>query len=195
MDEKVTLWTRQDIRSLKILEETNVFTTKREFIEESYGDIADHFIELYKWFVGAAEKKVPRPKGVEFPTWCSIAYENMYRPIEGTVCYVLEVPKSEIIYFDGGKWDYVLNHTYLPKDEEDHKKYIKEMEFKGFKNIFSIYDGKFTSFYPEEKQRIIDSWHRVFEIENWNIFSVQANIWEIRPEMIKDIMHYEGVYR
>lgn len=195
MDEKVTLWTRQDIRSLKILEETKVFTTKREFIEEDYGDIADHFIKLYKWFVEAAEKRVPRPEGVEFPIWCSISSENMYRPIEGTVCYVLEVPKSQIIYFDGGKWDYVLNHTYLPKDPEDHKKYIKEIEFKGFKDIFSVYDGKFTSFYPEEKQRIIDSWHRVFEIENWNIFSVQANIWEIRPEMIKDIMHYEGGYR
>ncbi len=194
MEEKVTLWTRQDIRSLDILKERNVFTTKREFIEESYGDIANHYIELYNWFVNVAEKKVPKPEGVEFPVWCSISYENMYRPTEDTVCYVLEVPKSEIIYFDGGKWDYVLNHIYLPKDAEDYKKYIKEMEFKGFKNIFSIYNGKYTHIYPEEKQRIIDSWHRVFEIEHWNIFSVQANIWEIRPEMIKEIIYYNGVY-
>jgi hypothetical protein len=32
----------------------------------------------------------------------------------------------------------------------------------------------------------------VLEIEDFNIFSVQANIWEIREDMIKNIIYYEG---
>nr|WP_242862846.1 DUF3841 domain-containing protein [Clostridium sp. C105KSO13] len=36
--------------------------------------------------------------------------ENCLRPIPGTVVYVLDVPKEQIIYFDSGKWDYVHNH-------------------------------------------------------------------------------------
>ena len=37
----------------------------------------------------------------------------------------------------------------------------------------------------------MDSWERVFEIDNWNIFTTQANIWEIRPENILEIFRYE----
>jgi len=133
---------------------------------------------------------VPMPSGVVFPIWCSISYENMLRPIEDTVCYELELNKSDVIYFDGGKWDYVLNHIYIPKDHKDEVQYKIDMEAKGFKNAFSFIEGTYANFYPEERRRIIDSWNRIFEIEDWNIFNVQANIWEIRQEMIKKIIHY-----
>ena len=117
----------------------------------------------------------------------------MLRPTIDTVCYELEVDRSQVIYFDGGKWDYVLNHRYLPKDKEDDRKYLEEMRRKGFKeiDIYSFIEGKYSYLYPLEKKRVMDSWMRIFEIENWNIYTVQANIWEIRPEMIKNIMHYD----
>ena len=38
------------------------------------------------------------------------------------------------------------------------------------------------------KKRVMDSWIRVFETDQWDPFRIQANIWEIRPEMIKDIL-------
>jgi len=104
----------------------------------------------------------------------------------------LEVDKSEVIYFDGQKWDLVLNHLYIPKDAEDRKLYIKEIEEKGLDNTFSFINGKYSHFYPLEKKRVMESWMRVFEIEDWNIFNVQANIWEIREDMIKEIIHYKG---
>ncbi|MFS8541395.1 MAG: DUF3841 domain-containing protein, partial [Tissierellales bacterium] len=131
-EHKVILWTRQDIRSLDDLEKNGVYRVKREYIENQYGDIAEHFIKLYKWFTEKASKMIPKPDGVEFPIWCSISYENMYRPTEDTVVYELEIDKSQVIYFDGGKWDYVLNHRYLPKDEEDNRLYLEEMRKKGF---------------------------------------------------------------
>ena len=187
---KVTLWTRQDIKSLDDIKKYGVYKVQREYIEEQHDEVADHYIKLYKWFTQAASKIVTKPSDVEFPIWCSISSENMLRPIEGTVAYVLEVNSWDVIYFDGGKWDYVLNHHYIPKDYNDTIQYKNEMEARGFKDTFSFIEGKYANFYPLEKKRIIDSWVRIFEIEDWNIFNVQANIWEIRPEMIKDIIHY-----
>jgi len=195
-EHKVTLWTRQDIRSLDDLEKNGVYRVKREYIENQYGDIAEHFIKLYKWFTEKASKMIPKPDGVEFPIWCSISYENMYRPTEDTVVYELEIDKSQVIYFDGGKWDYVLNHRYLPKDEEDNRLYLEEMRKKGFddSDLYSFIEGRNAYLYPEERKRVMDSWMRIFEIDHWNIFTVQANIWEIRPEMIKNILYYQGDY-
>jgi len=190
---KITIWTRQDIRSLEDLRANGVYRVKRQYIEEQYGDIAEHYIKLYRWFTETASKIVPKPDGVCFPIWCSISYENMLRPIENTVCYELEVEKSQVIYFDGSKWDFVLNHRYLPKDENDDREYLEEMKKKGFKDIdiYSFIEGKYSYLYPLEKKRVMDSWFRIFEIDNWNIFTIQANIWEIRPEMIKNILYYE----
>lgn len=187
---KVTLWTRQDIKSLNDLENNGVIRIKREHLEEKFEEIADYIIKLYNWFTEVANKMVPKPTDVEFPIWCSISEENMLRPTMDTVVYVLEVDKSEIIYFDGMKWDYVLNHLYIPKDKKDEEDYIKDIKNKGFKDSFAIMDEKTAHFYPEERKRVMDSWMRVFEIDEWNIFRVQANIWEIRAEMIKDILYY-----
>lgn len=189
--EKITLWTRQDIRSLEQLKKNGVIRIKREHLEEKFEMITDYVVELYKWFVNAAEKMVPKPDGIEFPVWCSISEENMLRPIDGEIVYVLEVDPSEIIYFDGMKWDYVLNHHYVPKDEKDEVEYSNDLKIKGFTNSFSFIDKKTSHFYPEEKKRVMDSWMRVFELDKWDIFRIQANIWEIREEMIKDILYFE----
>ena len=81
----------------------------------------------------------------------------MLKPIKGTVVYVLEIDESEVIYFDGQKWDYVLNHLYIPKDDMDRESYRDEMEMKGFRDVFSFIDGKYANFYPLEKKRVMDS--------------------------------------
>ena len=186
---KVTLWTRQDIKSLEDLKSQGVIRIKRKHLEEKFDVITDYIAYVYNWFVKTADKMISKPDGVEFPVWCSISEENMLRPTEGQIVYVLEVDKSEIIYFDGYKWDYVLNHHYIPKDEKDAESYAKDIENKGFTNSFSFLDERTAYFYPEERKRVMDSWMRIFEIEHWDIFRVQANIWEIRPEMIKDIIY------
>lgn len=188
--DKVTLWTRQDIKSLDELNNNGVIRITRKHLEEKFEEITDYVEFLYNWFVNVAEKKIPKPKEVEFPVWCSISEENMLRPTKDQVVYVLEVDKSEIIYFDGAKWDYVLNHHYIPKDDNDAEEYAKDLELKGFDNSFSFIDNKTAHFYQDERKRVMDSWHRIFEIDKWDIFRVQANIWEIRPEMIKDILYY-----
>lgn len=188
--EKVTLWTRQHIKSLDELNNNGVIRIERKHLEEKFDEITDYIVNLYIWFVKAAENIVPRPEGVEFPIWCSVSEENMLRPTVDEIVYVLEVDKKDIIYFDGSKWDYVLNHHYIPKDERDAFDYAKELEAKGFDNSFSFINEKTSHFYPQERKKVMDSWYRVFEIEKWDIFKVQANIWEIKTEMIKDILYY-----
>ena len=187
--DKVILWTRQHIKSLEELQINGAIRINRKHLKEKFDEITDYIAYLYNWFVEAAEKKVPKPEDVEFPIWCSVSEENMLRPTEDQVVYVLEVDRSEVIYFDGMKWDYVLNHHYIPKDEKDAEEYTKELEMKGFDNSFSFIDEKTAHFYPTERKKVMDSWHRIFEIAEWDIFKVQANIWEIRPEMIKDIIY------
>lgn len=186
---KVALWTRQDKRSLEDLKNEGVIRIKRKHLAEKFDQIADYIINLYGWFVNQADKMVPKPEGVEFPVWCSISEEYMLRPTETEIVYVLEVDESEIIYFDGSKWDYVLNHHYVPKDEKDGDEYEKDIASKGFKDSYSFLDENTSHFYPEERKRVMDSWIRVFETDQWDTFRIQANIWEIRPEMIKEILY------
>jgi hypothetical protein len=187
--QKVRLWTRQDIKSLEELKSKGVIRIHRSHLEEKFDVISEYIIKLYQWFVKAADARVTKPKEVEFPIWCSISEENMLRPTEDSVVYVLEVDPSEIIYFDGQKWDYVLNHLYIPKDEADEAAYKKEMARRGHTNLFVFLDESTTHFYPLERKQVMDSWHRIFEIDQWDIFRIQANLWEIRPEMIVDVLY------
>ena len=189
---KVTLWTRQHLKSLQEMEENGVLQITQKHIDEKFDIIADYITKLYKWFVDAASQRVPKPPAVEFPIWCSISEENMLRPTEDTVIYVIEVDESEVIYFDSIKWDYVLNHLYIPIDENDAAAYREEMNRRGHKDIFSFFDPRTAHFYPQERKQIMESWPRIFDIDEWNVFRVQANIWEIRPDMIKELIHYES---
>ena len=184
---RVRLWTRQDIRSLDELKSNGVIRTQPAYLKEKFEEISPYILKLYDWFVTAAHQRVPKPESVTYPIWCSVSEENMLRPTPSEVVYVLEVEPSEIIYFDGAKWDMVLNHLYIPRDRNDAKRYAASMEAKGFKHGFSFIDSKTAHFYPIERQEVMASWYRIFDIEEWSIFTVQANIWEIRQDMIKNI--------
>ncbi|ATW28583.1 hypothetical protein DCMF_12725 [Candidatus Formimonas warabiya] len=186
---KVTLWTRQHIKSLDELKTNGLIRINRKHLEEKFDVMADYMIKLYLWFAETAGKRVPKPQEVKFPIWCAISEKSMLKPTEDSVVYVLEVDESKVIYFDGTKWDYVLNHLYVPKDAEDEAAYRKEMENKGHKNLRALLDEKTAHFYPREIKQVMDSWVRIFEIEEWNIFRVQANIWEIRPDMVREILY------
>lgn len=186
---KVRLWTRQDVRSLQELETKGCIRIKKEHLVEKFEAISGYIIELYQWFTTEADKRVSRPEGVDFPIWCSISEENMLRPTRDTVVYVLEVADEEVLYFDGYKWDHVLNHIYIPKDEADDIAYKKEMAQRGHENLFSFFNADKAHFYTYERRRITNSWIRIFDIDQWDIFRVQANIWEIRPDMIVEVLH------
>lgn len=187
----VRLFTRQNDKTLLPLERDGRIINHRIYVELHFGDIADLFMESYDWFTKKASQIVPKPDDVEASIWCSISAENCLKPIPGTVVYVLEVPEEQVIYFDEVKWDYVLNRVYVPKDEVDNIEYRKHLDELGIKNRFEFFEGRYKGMYPEEVARIRDSWNRVFEIDEWSIFNVCGNIWEIKSEWVKKI-YYPG---
>ncbi|MDY3122041.1 DUF3841 domain-containing protein [Suipraeoptans intestinalis] len=189
MEETVRLYTRQNDKTLRALERDGRILNHRAYVEMHFGSIAPLFLESYDWFTKEAQKIVPKPEYAQASIWCSISAQNCLKPIDGTVVYVLDVPKNQIVYFDEVKWDYVLNRIYLPKDAKDDEKYKQELKERGFKSRFEFFEGRYKGLYPEEEKRIIDSWKRVFEIEEWSIFRVCGNIWEIKKEWVHKIVH------
>ena len=103
--------------------------------------------------------------------------------------YVLEVPEDKVIYFDDVKWDYVLNRIYLPDNDEDAVAYKKHLKEIGVSNSFEFFEGRYKGMYPEEVAKIRESWKRAFRIDKWTIFNVCGNIWEIRKEWVRKIVH------
>lgn len=185
----VRLYTRQNDKTLYQLKRDGRIINQRVYVEMHFGDIAPLFMESYDWFTKEAAKIVPKPEDVHAPIWCSISVENCLKPIEGTVVYELEVPEERVIYFDEAKWDYVLNRIYLPKDAKDGERYKKYLKDIGVVNGFEFFQGRYKGMYPEEEEWIMDSWQRVFEIDNWTIFNVCGNLWEIRQEWVKRIVY------
>lgn len=185
---KVNLYTRQHKNSLYELKNKGRITNKEIYIRLHMGDIAGFFTERYRCFVEMAEKIVPRPDYADYPIWCSVSKNNCYKPIEGELVYCLSVPIENVIYFDGGKWDHVLNDIYIPSDQEDEKAYFEEVKALGVKDQFNFISGKYKGMYPDMERKIRDSWIRIFDIDTVNEFVIQANLWEIREEWVRHIV-------
>lgn len=184
------LYTCQDIKSLKSIEEKGRFINRRKYIKNHFDDISNIFLRCYDWFVEEASKIVPKPRDVEYPIWCSTSVEATFRPTDTEVVYILDIPDEEIILFDGGKWDHVLNLIYLPKDEKDLIKYKEDLKLKGIENQYNIFNSNKSKFYKAEQDKIINSWHRIFDIKDSTNFSLQGNIWEIKKDNILEIVEY-----
>lgn len=185
--EHTTLFTRQHENALTILEEEGVFRIKPEWIYRKYDDVSTHFIKKYDWLSYQSHKRVPRPRGVTYPIWCSIDEGYMLREIPGEVVIKLRIPTDQIIYFDSAKWDLILNHMYVPKNQADEAAFYDELKARGIQNPFTLLDDSESRFHPDLVRRIHNSWERVFEIDEWTMFRVQANIWEFSSNQVLDI--------
>lgn len=190
---KVSLWTRQDLRFLEVLKNEGVFRVKKQYIEEKNEELAPYFLMLYHWFVQEASKIVPKPEKVQYPIWCSVHSDYMLRGAHGNVVIELSIDEQRVVYFDSAKWDLVLNHHYIAQDEQDQQLFDSELLKRGIANNFLLLDEHYRKFYPDLAQKVMNSWTRIFDVDknNSNIFAVQANIWEIYPQDIVQIL--EGV--
>ncbi|MDD7312497.1 MAG: DUF3841 domain-containing protein [Clostridiaceae bacterium] len=185
----VRLYTRQNDKTLAQLKRDGRIINQRAYVRMHFGDMAQHYLDSYDWFTAEAAKRIPKPDDVTASIWCSISAQNCLKPINGTVVYVLDVPKDKVIYFDEAKWDYVLNRIYIPADEDDRAAYKKHLNTLGVQNGFEFFQGRYKGMYPREEERIRESWKRVFDIDNWTIFNICGNIWEIRREWVRQIVH------
>ena len=187
--EYVNLYTRQHENSLYELKNKGIIQNKRLYISLHMRDISDFFLETYDYFVKMAAKRVPKPDDISYPIWCSVSKGNCLKPIEKEVVYAITVPKDEVIYFDGAKWDLVLNNQYVSLDEDDAKRFEKELAKRRIDNSFNIFDRKYDEMFDDLREEIMSSWERIFEITDKSEFVVQANLWQIKEEWIKHIIY------
>lgn len=187
-EETIRLYTRQNDKTLLELERTGRVINRSYYVRLHFGDMAEHYLESYAWFAGEAAKRVPRPADVTTSIWCSISAEACFRPGPGSVVYVLEVPRSQVVFFDETKWDYVLDRIYLPENDEDKRRYLAHLERLGIRSSYDLFREKYRGLFEEERARIRESWKRVFTIDRWTVHNVCGNIWEIRKEWVRKIV-------
>lgn len=191
----IRLYTRQNEKTLLMLEHGGRILTRRIHVSLHFGDMAQHYLDCYDWFTREAARRVPKPADVEFPIWCAIRPESCLLPVEGTVIYIVDVPREQVIFFDDAKWDYVLNQIYLPSDPEDEAAYFRHLQELGVNSSFEFFQGRYAGRYPEEVRRIRESWRRVFETPDLSVPSVCGNIWEIRQEnLVRIVRPGESVF-
>ena len=184
----VLLYTRQSDKTLLMLEQEGRIVNERTYVALHFGDMAQHYLDCYDWFARQAERIMPRPEGAGLSIWCATRKELCLPPIDGTVVYVVEKPRDQVVYFDEARWDFVLNHRYLPLDEADNAAYLAHLKDIGVSNGYVFFRGRYAGKYPDEERRILASWKRVFDTPSSNAWSVCGNIWDIKRDEIRRIV-------
>jgi hypothetical protein len=186
---KVRLWTTQDKKALEEIEAKGVYRAKLGSIIQKYDTCSDIYLNVYRWFSKTAGAIVPKPEGVEFPVWAAFEKEFSFGLIEGQVRFELEVDIEDVIIFDSGKWDYILNYWYIPENSKDSEEYEKKLNSYGIKNKSLIC---MNNFYPVLKREVENSWVRLFDPDIKISGENQATLWEIRAEWIKNVTFPEN---
>ena len=197
-DAKVKLWTRQHEKALAELEETGVYQAKKRYVRNRMGDHADVYLDVYRWFRRQSEGLIDQPEKAEVPIWLATSPEQTPPIREGidSVIFELEVPQEDVIIMDTVKWDHIVNYWYIPKDKADAKKHQEQLDKYNIKSESSIYR---EDFYPQLKQKIIDSWDRLFDSSIQLSDETQAALWQIKEEWVTKVFkdpekwdNYEG---
>lgn len=184
----VELYTRQHENSIFEIIKKGYMTNKEIYVRLHMKQDANYFMDRYRYFSHLASKIVPRPQGTEYPIWTSISKNNCLKTEYNSLIYCLQVPRDQVVYLDGSKWDYVLNYLYIPKDDEDKKAYRAELKRLNIDNEYKIFK-QYKGYYPEIESKIQASWQRVFDIEAMDEYIIQANIWRIQADWIQRVIH------
>jgi len=77
-----------------------------------------------------------------------------------------------------------LNYSYIPKSEADARVHLEKLEMYGISDMKAY----MTSFYPDIKREIVNSWKRLFDdsvtLGNEECYGI---LWEIKKEWIEKI--------
>ena len=172
---------------LDIIEREGICFSKKEFIKRKYQESSKIFITAYSWFAEEASKIVEKPDRAEYPYWVFIDLYNLER-FPNTSILELEVPIDEVLFFDMYDWNKILSLEYIAQDKNDDKEFRDMLKQYGIKHDSDI---MLTSFYPQLKKEVTDSWSKLFlhneEIKSGDfscVKSVQASVWQIKKEWI-----------
>ena len=187
--ETVTAWTRQGSQVLEELECTGSYHVREEYVRAKNGEIADYYLELYRWFTRQARRRIHINEAYDLPIWLSLTESQKLPPAPGTVSFTLEIPSDQLCIVDMDKWGYRVNYMYIPTDALDERRHNEELRRYGISSEASLVSGDKGNFYPLLRQKILKSWDRVF-LPSDNMDNNVGTIWEIRPEWIREVEQY-----
>ena len=156
--EPVRVWTKQHAGVAEELARTGVYRAKGRYIALDLKEHAPLVLEVYDWLVAHTPAAPHRPEGAEYPVWVSFLREGTMLPGEGAVILELELDPELITRINVAKWGAMLNYAYLPRDEADARRHRKLLSDYGASDARAF----MTSFYPQIKREILDSWQRLF---------------------------------
>lgn len=175
------VWTRQDESVFEILEESGVYRVREKYIRAKMGNYADVYLKVYKWLRSEAAKRMEISGEARYPIWLATEEELRLPVAEGAVSFELEIPDDKIMIFDMEKWDYIVNHMYLPEDDQDRERFKEKLE----KYNISVESDIYTeNFYPLLKQEMVASWKRLFDDSIRLSEHDLAIAWELRKEWV-----------
>ena len=162
---------------------------KEEFILKKYGPAAPVFLTAYRWFVEKAQAVVPRPEGASFPYWV-FADPMMMETGKSSYVLALDVPIEEALFFDMFDWNQILQFHPLSEDHKQVRLFLEELSARGIR----ANDIMLTGFYPDLRQRVLDSWellfrhHQAARLGNMEgIGKLQAALWQIRLDWVVSV--------
>lgn len=186
----ITGWTRQVPEVLKELENEGRYRVKEEYIRIKNDNIADYYLNLYRWYTKKGREYVEIPETAEFPIWFSLAEDFRLQQIPNTVVLKVEIPREKALIIDIEKWEYRGNNMYVPKDSSDRKRFEENLRRYGIGDETSLVEEK-GNFYPLLKKELIESWERLFTMPPSDFAKGYATIWELKKEWVKEVMQYE----
>ena len=171
MSRERTVWTRQHPAVLEELERCGRYMVKEEAIRAKNGDMADFYLNLYRWYTRQGE----------------LSRECMLQPVEGSVVLTLRVPEEALLITDAERWGYRVNQWYIPLDQEDERRHNAELERYGIASESALIDSDKGNFYPLLRRKIVDSWMRLFTCPPRPGDMAQATLWELRREWVQEV--------
>ncbi len=185
----IRLYSSQMPPVLEAIKRDGACMSKAAYVKKKYQESAGSFLPVYEWFAKEAAKIVPRPEGAELPYW---AFENLYSiDASGPEDHVLtlDVPAGQVVLFDMFDWTKLMRFEYLGESKEEETEFKEQLRECGLKE----YDVMMSRFYPEWKQKILESWKRLFRHheallagDRSGVGSVQAALWKIDKEWIEN---------
>ena len=183
----INLFATQSPQVQSVIEQEGVAFSRRIYVEKKYGKDAPLFLTVYDWLVGEMEKRVPKPQGAEYPYWL---YENAYSATSEAGDFLkLQLPREHCLFFDVYDWNKVLALRFIGENAAEEQRFQQQLADYGVRRPMDV---MLSSFYPDLKRQLLDSWQRLFRHHDaiaaglpHEAQSVQAAVWCLRKEWIQ----------
>ena len=187
MGENIILWTRQVSQVWEQLCKEGKYQVKEEYIRIKNGSMSDYYLELYRWYTQTAKKYITLNEENRYPIWFSLDGQARLQPLENTVILKVRMPREKVLLCNMEAWDLRVNYWYVPENKEDAQKHQKELERYGINSDDQLIQGEKGNFYPLLKNKIKNSWERVFTLVDLPPEKLVATAWELKKEWIEEV--------